>query len=79
MEHPVRIGAVNYLNTKPLICDLEQLAPDGGVDPRRAEPPGRPAGGRRTRRGADPGRSSISGPAATPSFRTSPSPRAVRC
>jgi chorismate dehydratase len=27
MEHPVRIGAVNYLNTKPLICDLEQLAP----------------------------------------------------
>ena len=28
MEHPVRIGAVNYLNTKPLICDLEELAPD---------------------------------------------------
>ncbi len=27
MEHPVRIGAVNYLNTKPLICDLERLAP----------------------------------------------------
>jgi chorismate dehydratase len=27
MEHPVRVGAVNYLNTKPLICDLEQLAP----------------------------------------------------
>jgi hypothetical protein len=26
MEHPVRIGAVNYLNTKPLICDLEHLA-----------------------------------------------------
>ncbi|NBO93627.1 MAG: hypothetical protein EBV06_15145 [Planctomycetia bacterium] len=24
----IRIGAVNYLNTKPLICDLEQLAPD---------------------------------------------------
>jgi chorismate dehydratase len=23
----VRIGAVNYLNTKPLICDLEALAP----------------------------------------------------
>jgi chorismate dehydratase len=27
MEHPVRVGAVNYLNTKPLICDLEKLAP----------------------------------------------------
>lgn len=27
MKQPVRIGAVNYLNTKPLICDLEQLAP----------------------------------------------------
>lgn len=27
MDHPIRIGAVNYLNTKPLICDLEQLAP----------------------------------------------------
>lgn len=25
---PIRIGAVNYLNTKPLICDLEQLAQD---------------------------------------------------
>jgi chorismate dehydratase len=24
----VRIGAVNYLNTKPLICGLEQLAPE---------------------------------------------------
>lgn len=24
----VRIGAVNYLNTKPLICDLHLLAPD---------------------------------------------------
>jgi chorismate dehydratase len=27
MERPIRIGAVNYLNTKPLICDLERLAP----------------------------------------------------
>jgi chorismate dehydratase len=27
MEQPVRVGAVNYLNTKPLICDLELLAP----------------------------------------------------
>ncbi len=27
MEQPIRIGAVNYLNTKPLICDLEHLAP----------------------------------------------------
>src|SRR5712692_5734548 len=27
MTRPVRIGAVNYLNTKPLICDLEKLAP----------------------------------------------------
>ncbi len=28
MANPIRIGAVNYLNTKPLICDLETLAPD---------------------------------------------------
>jgi chorismate dehydratase len=28
MVHPVRVGAVNYLNTKPLICDLDRLAPD---------------------------------------------------
>jgi chorismate dehydratase len=27
MTRPVRIGAVNYLNTKPLIYDLEELAP----------------------------------------------------
>src|SRR5436853_6430066 len=27
MNQPLRIGAVNYLNTKPLICDLEALAP----------------------------------------------------
>lgn len=27
MEKSIRIGAVNYLNTKPLICDLEELAP----------------------------------------------------
>jgi chorismate dehydratase len=27
MERPIRIGAVNYLNTKPLIYDLEALAP----------------------------------------------------
>jgi chorismate dehydratase len=29
MNRPVRIGAVNYLNTKPLICDLQELAPEG--------------------------------------------------
>src|SRR5947209_1073057 len=28
MVHPIRVGAVNYLNTKPLICDLDKLAPD---------------------------------------------------
>jgi chorismate dehydratase len=28
MDTPVRIGAVNYLNTKPLIHDLPALAPD---------------------------------------------------
>src|SRR3954468_14152820 len=28
MHPPIRIGAVNYLNTKPLIHDLEQLAPE---------------------------------------------------
>jgi chorismate dehydratase len=27
MDHPIRVGAVEYLNTKPLICDLETLAP----------------------------------------------------
>jgi chorismate dehydratase len=29
MDRPLRIGAVNYLNTRPLICDLEELAPQG--------------------------------------------------
>jgi chorismate dehydratase len=28
MGTPIRIGAVNYLNTKPLIHDLEELAPE---------------------------------------------------
>src|ERR1700687_3473351 len=28
MDNPIRIGAVHYLNTKPLICDLDVLAPD---------------------------------------------------
>ena len=28
MRDRIRIGAVNYLNTKPLICDLEELAPE---------------------------------------------------
>jgi chorismate dehydratase len=28
MDDPIRIGAVNYLNTKPLIYDLESLAPE---------------------------------------------------
>jgi chorismate dehydratase len=27
MQSPIRIGAVNYLNSKPLIHDLEELAP----------------------------------------------------
>lgn len=27
MERTIRVGAVNYLNTKPLICDLAALAP----------------------------------------------------
>src|SRR5712692_5615527 len=27
-ERPIRIGAVHYLNTKPLIYDLEKLAPE---------------------------------------------------
>jgi chorismate dehydratase len=31
MSQPIRIGAVNYLNTKPLICDLEELAPDAAL------------------------------------------------
>lgn len=28
MPRPIRIGAVEYLNTKPLICDLETIAPE---------------------------------------------------
>lgn len=28
MSQPIRIGAVEYLNTKPLICDLDLLAPE---------------------------------------------------
>lgn len=28
MDRPVRIGAVTYLNAKPLVCDLEVLAPE---------------------------------------------------
>ena len=28
MDDPVRVGAVNYLNTKPLIYDLDELAPE---------------------------------------------------
>jgi len=28
MSQPIRIGAVNYLNSKPLIFDLEKLAPE---------------------------------------------------
>src|SRR6476620_9058961 len=27
MMTPIRVGAVNYLNTKPLICGLEEFAP----------------------------------------------------
>ena len=28
MDSPVRVGAVNYLNTKPLIHDLEAISPN---------------------------------------------------
>jgi chorismate dehydratase len=28
MHASIRVGAVNYLNTKPLICELEQIAPE---------------------------------------------------
>src|SRR3954451_11010485 len=28
MRATVRVGAVNYLNTKPLICDLTRIAPE---------------------------------------------------
>ena len=31
MTMRIRVGAVNYLNTKPLICDLEELAPDADL------------------------------------------------
>jgi chorismate dehydratase len=38
MPKPIRIGAVSYLNTKPLICDLEELAPEAELV---LEPPSR--------------------------------------
>src|SRR5262245_60162213 len=28
MHASIRVGAVNYLNTKPLICDLDRIAPE---------------------------------------------------
>ena len=31
MASALRIGAVNYLNTKPLVCGLEQLAPQAEI------------------------------------------------
>lgn len=31
MSGRVRVGAVEYLNTKPLICDLEELAPEADL------------------------------------------------
>lgn len=31
MNGKIRIGAVNYLNTKPLICDLDKLAPEANI------------------------------------------------
>src|SRR5713226_719368 len=31
MAEPIRVGAVNYLNTKPLIHDFEALAPDAAL------------------------------------------------
>lgn len=38
MPKPIRIGAVSYLNTKPLIYDLEKLAPEAELI---LEPPSR--------------------------------------
>jgi chorismate dehydratase len=38
MERRVRVGAVNYLNTRPLICDLHELAPQAQL---RLEVPSR--------------------------------------
>ena len=38
MHTPIRVGAVNYLNTKPLIYDLEALAPEAEL---RLEVPSR--------------------------------------
>src|SRR5216683_4105481 len=38
MAEPIRIGAVSYLNTKPLIYDLEKLAPEAELV---LEPPSR--------------------------------------
>ena len=50
MPRPIRVGAVNYLNTKPLIERLTDFAPDVELLARPAEPAGRPARRRRTGR-----------------------------
>ncbi|MFL5245786.1 MAG: menaquinone biosynthetic enzyme MqnA/MqnD family protein [Gemmataceae bacterium] len=31
MNRPIRVGAVNYLNSKPLICGFEDFAPDADL------------------------------------------------
>ena len=71
MDGAIRVGAVKYLNTKPLICDLERLAPARGAGARRAQPSGRPARRRRARRRPDSRDRVFPRPAATPSCRTS--------
>ena len=55
MPRPIRVGAVNYLNTKPLIERPGRRSPRTPSCPRPAQPAGRPARRRRPRRRPDPG------------------------
>ena len=50
----IRVGAVSYLNTKPLIYGFERFAPDAELVLDYPEQAGRRAGRRHARRRADP-------------------------
>jgi chorismate dehydratase len=73
MPATIRVGAVNYLNTKPLIERLSDFAPHDRPVPRPAEPPRRPARRGRYRRRADPGGRIL--PRAESTTRSSPTSR----
>ena len=54
MSSAIRVGAVSYLNAKPLYYRLCDFAPEIELSDGRAQPAGRAAGRRGARRGADP-------------------------